>query len=119
MLAAAELLADARVDLLLWNGKAASWLGFERDRQVVAALEQHTGVAATTALIAINAALAGIDARRIALVTPYVAAIETKIVQTYARGVHEPGRLGGGRITHARTRHAGLGFSPRGHRAES
>jgi maleate isomerase len=83
VLAAAELLADAKVDLILWNGTAASWLGFDRDRQLVAAIERHTGIRTTTAVIALNERLAQLGARRIGLVTPYVAAIETRIIANY------------------------------------
>src|SRR5271163_2784193 len=32
MLHAAELLADAKVNSICWNGTSASWLGFDRDR---------------------------------------------------------------------------------------
>jgi maleate isomerase len=80
----ADLLADAKVDLILWNGTAASWLGFARDEQLVSAIEGHTGIRSTTALIAINAALSLLGAHRIGLVTPYVEALETKIVENYA-----------------------------------
>jgi maleate isomerase len=83
-LVAAELLADARVDLILWNGTAASWLGFARDDRVVAAIEARTGIAATTAMIAINAELARLGARRIGLVTPYVAGLERAIIENFA-----------------------------------
>lgn len=82
-LAAAELLADAHVDLILWNGTAASWLGFERDRFLVTQIERHTQIRTTTAVIAINAALTRLGARRIGLVTPYVAAVETRIIENY------------------------------------
>src|SRR6478752_1866665 len=34
-LAAASLLADAEVELILWNGTAAGWLGFGRDEALV------------------------------------------------------------------------------------
>jgi len=81
--AAAELLADAKVDLILWNGTAAGWLGFERDREIVSAIESHTGIPATTAVIAVNEALDRLGARRIGLVTPYVAAIEQQIIGNY------------------------------------
>jgi maleate isomerase len=84
VLAAAEMLADAEVDLILWNGTAASWLGFERDAELVAAIERHTAIRATTALLALNAELARRGARRIGLVTPYVAAIEARITAHYA-----------------------------------
>jgi maleate isomerase len=84
VLTAAALLADARVDLILWNGTAAGWLGFAHDTALTDAIERHTGIPATTAVVAINQALAGIGARRIGLVTPYVAAIEAGIVRNYA-----------------------------------
>jgi maleate isomerase len=84
MLEAARQLADARVDLVLWSGTAASWLGFGRDERLVAAIEAETGIPATTALLAVNRALARLGARRIGLVTPYVAALEAAIVDNYA-----------------------------------
>ena len=82
--AAADLLADAEVDLILWNGTAASWLGFDRDEALVNAVEARTGIRTTTAVIAINAVLSKIGARRIGLVTPYVEALETDIIRNYA-----------------------------------
>lgn len=83
VLAAAELLADAKVDLILWNGTAASWLGFDNDERLVAAVEKRTGIRTTTAVIAINQRLARLGARRIGLVTPYVAALEARIIENY------------------------------------
>lgn len=82
--AAAELLRDADVDLILWNGTAASWLGFAWDARIVAAIEAQTGIRTTTAVMAINQRLVDLGAKRIGLVTPYVAALETKIVANYA-----------------------------------
>lgn len=83
-IAAAGLLHDADVDLILWNGTAASWLGFAWDARIVAAIEAHTGIPTTTAVLAINARLAKLEAKRIGLVTPYVAALEDKITANYA-----------------------------------
>lgn len=82
--AAAGLLHDAAVDLILWNGTAASWLGFAWDARIVAAVEAHTGIRTTTAVMAINRRLAALGARRIGLVTPYVAALEDKMIANYA-----------------------------------
>jgi maleate isomerase len=82
-LAAAELVADAKVDLILWNGTAAGWLGFGWDRELVGAIESHTGIATTTAVIALNDELQRLDARRIGLVTPYVEPIEQRIIANY------------------------------------
>ncbi len=84
VLAASALLADARADLILWNGTAASWLGFGHDVSLTEAITRATGTPATTAVIAINETLAGLGARRIGLVTPYVAEIETGISHNYA-----------------------------------
>ena len=71
ILAAAELLADAKVDVIGWSGTAAGWLGFERDRQLVERIRERTGIPATTAVLALNELLALKEIRRIALVTPY------------------------------------------------
>ena len=82
-LEAAERLADAAVDLIVWNGAAAAWLGFERDQRLVEAIEARTGIPATTALLAINARLKRLGARRLGLVTPYVQSIEARILANY------------------------------------
>lgn len=82
-LVGADLLADAEVDLLLWNGTSASWLGYDRDQQLVAALATHTGIRTTSSTIAINAALARLGARRIGLVIPYIERIEAAIIRNY------------------------------------
>ena len=83
MLQAAQLLADAEVDLIAWAGTAASWLGFERDEALAAAIAGRCAIPATSSVIAINRRLAALGARRIGLVTPYVAALEARIVANY------------------------------------
>ena len=85
VMGAATLLADAKVDLILWNGTAASWLGFEWDTRIVAAVEERTGIPATTAVMAINRQLMDLGATRIGLVTPYVEELEARIVANYTR----------------------------------
>jgi maleate isomerase len=85
MLQAALLLADAKVDRIAWAGTAASWLGTERDEEFVRALESRCGIAATTSVIAINRRLVKTGARRLGLVTPYVAALESRIIENYGR----------------------------------
>jgi len=84
MLAAASLLADAKVQAIAWNGTSASWLGFDRDAVLCRAIKQATGIPATTSVRAINAALEGLGAERIALVTPYLGAIQERIVANYS-----------------------------------
>ena len=68
MVAAAELLADANVDLILWNGTAASWLGFAYDQALTDAIQRATNIPVTTAVIGVNQALDRLGARRIGLV---------------------------------------------------
>jgi maleate isomerase len=82
--AAAALLADARVDLILWNGTASSWLGFDHDKALASVIEQRTKIPATTAVAGINAALTRLGARSLGLVSPYVASIEADIMRNYA-----------------------------------
>jgi len=84
ILAAAELLADARIDAICWNGTSGSWLGLDRDVALCAAITARTGVPATTATLALQAALAALGALRIALVTPYLAAVQSAIVRQMA-----------------------------------
>src|SRR6478752_79517 len=41
MLPAADLLADAKVDAIAWNGTSASWLGIGRDRSLCEGIAPH------------------------------------------------------------------------------
>ena len=83
ILAAAELLADAQVDVIGWSGTAAGWLGFDRDRLLVERIRERTGIPATTAVLALNELLALRGERRLALVTPYTADVQERIVANY------------------------------------
>ena len=85
ILAAAELLADAKVDVIGWSGTAAGWLGFDADLRLVERIRERTGITATTAVLALNELLALREVRRIALVTPYTADVQQRIVENYAR----------------------------------
>ena len=80
MLAAAELLADARCDAICWNGTSGAWLGLERDRALAEAIRARTGIAATTAMLAFLDAFARLGVTRYALVTPYVDEVQRAIV---------------------------------------
>ena len=83
ILAAAELLADAKVDAIGWSGTSSGWLGFERDRQLVQRIRERTGVPATTAVLALNELLAIRGVQRLALVTPYTADVQDRIIASY------------------------------------
>ena len=84
ILSAAELLADAKVDVIGWSGTSSGWLGFDRDRQLVERIRERTGIPATTAVLALNELLAIKQVRRLALVTPYTGDVQQKIVANYA-----------------------------------
>jgi len=83
-LAAAELLADARVDAIVWSGTAASWLGFGQDEQLCRAIEERTGVRAGSSVLAVNALFAAAAVGRFALVTPYARDVQDAIIANYA-----------------------------------
>jgi maleate isomerase len=84
ILAAAGLLAHAKVDVIAWNGTSSGWLGFAADERLVARIAGETGIAATTSMLALNEVLAARGARRVAFVTPYLEAVQARIVANYA-----------------------------------
>lgn len=83
MLAAAELLADAEVQSICWNGTSSGWLGFDTDRALIAEIETRTGVKACSSILAMNELLAKLGARRVGFVTPYLPEIQTRILANY------------------------------------
>ncbi len=84
ILHAAELLVHARIDRIVWSGTSSGWLGFAADEHLCEAIKGATGIPATTSMLALNAALRGIGARRIGLVTPYRDDVQARIVASYA-----------------------------------
>ncbi len=85
ILAAAALLADARVSSLTWNGTSATWLGFDTDRRLCERITAATGIPASTATLALNELLARQKVRRLGLVTPYTADVQERISANYGR----------------------------------
>jgi maleate isomerase len=83
ILAAAELLADAKVDVIGWSGTSSGWLGFDADRRLCERITERTGIPATTAVLALNELLASQGITRLALVTPYTADVQQRIVANY------------------------------------
>lgn len=84
MLEAAELLADAKVGSICWNGTSSGWMGFLTDRALLAEIEERTGVPACSSVLAMNELLGRLGAKRIALVTPYLPEIQTRIINNYS-----------------------------------
>jgi maleate isomerase len=83
ILAAAELLAHAKVDVIAWNGTSSGWLGFEADHRLCARITAATGIPATTSMLALNQLLARLGARSIGFVTPYTGDVQARIVANY------------------------------------
>ena len=83
MLAAANLLADAKVDIICWNGTSAGWLGLDRDRALCAAIERQTGTRATSAVLALYEAFRLAGVKSYGLVTPYLPDVQARIVANF------------------------------------
>lgn len=81
---AAQLLAHARVQSIVWSGTAASWLGFDKDEHLCAEITRLTGIAAGSSVLAVNELFERHQVKRFALVTPYIDAIQEAIIQNYA-----------------------------------
>ena len=81
MVAAAELLADAKVHAVCWNGTSGAWLGLDADRALCARITGATGLPCTTATLALHDALHAMGARRVGLVTPYLSSVQDAILR--------------------------------------
>jgi maleate isomerase len=84
ILAAAELLAHARVDVIAWNGTSSSWLGFDADQRLCERIEAATGIRACTSMLAMNEVLGATGVTRFGLVSPYIDAVQARIAANYA-----------------------------------
>ncbi|MET0222295.1 MAG: aspartate/glutamate racemase family protein [Tardiphaga sp.] len=83
ILRAAELLAHAKVDVIGWNGTSSGWLGFEADHRLCEQITAATGIPATTSMLALNEILTATGVKTMGYVTPYLDAVQAKIVQNY------------------------------------
>lgn len=84
MVAAARLLADARVDVIVWNGTAGSWLGTDHDLELTSAIEKATGIPATTSTLALLDACRAFGVTRLGLAVPYTTDVTGQITARYA-----------------------------------
>jgi maleate isomerase len=83
ILAAADLLADAKVDVIGWSGTSSGWLGFDADLRLCERIRERTGIPATTAVLALNELLALRGVKRLAFVTPYTDDVQARIIGNY------------------------------------
>jgi len=83
LLEAALLLADAKVDVIAWNGTSAGWLGFEADVRLCDRITAATGIPATTSVLALNEIFHSRGVQEFGLVTPYLTAVQERIIANY------------------------------------
>lgn len=84
MLTAARLLADAKPDVILWNGSKGGVIGIDHDRALVATITEATGIPATTSTLALEAVFRATGVARLGLVTPYAEAYQQRLVARFA-----------------------------------
>lgn len=108
VLEAARLLADARVDVIAWNGTSAGWLGFGADEALCTAITSETGIPATTSVLALNEVMRRTGVRGFGLVTPYLHDVQARILANYAasglpvtaeRHLNDPGNFSFAEVT--------------------
>jgi maleate isomerase len=83
ILRAAELLADAKVDVIAWNGTSAGWLGFERDEGLCERITATTGIAACTSILAFREIFRATAVRHVGLVTPYRDDVQGRVMANW------------------------------------
>ncbi len=89
LLNAAQLLADAKVDVIAWNGTSAGWLGFDADVQLCQEITDITGIPATTSVLAIAEILRDRQIHNFGLVTPYLDDVQERTIANFAtEGFH-------------------------------
>lgn len=80
---AARLLADAKLNVIGWNGTSAGWLGFDADVKLCQTIEAETGIPACTSMLALNEILETTGRKRFAIVSPYLDEIQERMVANY------------------------------------
>ena len=80
---AARLLADAKLDVIGWNGTSAGWMGFGADERLCDAITAETGIPACTSMLALNEILEATGRKRFAIVSPYLDEIQETMVTNY------------------------------------
>ena len=83
-LQAADLLADAQMDVIAWGGTSGSWVGLDSDRRLCSQITARQGIPATTSTLAVLAALRSLNVSDYALVTPYLDEVQSAILTTFS-----------------------------------
>lgn len=82
-MASAQLLADARMHVIAWNGTSAAWRGFQEDAMLCEAIGERFGARATASMLALNLIMQKTGVQQFGLVTPYIDDVQAAIVQNY------------------------------------
>lgn len=80
---AAQLLADAKVDVIGWSGTSSGWLGFQADEKLCAEITAATGIPATTSVLGLNNLIKRLGLTDMSLLTPYTDDVQAAIVENY------------------------------------
>src|SRR5262249_51618473 len=81
---AAKLLADARCDVIAWNGTSGGWLGFAEDRRLCQRITEATSIPAVTSVLALSEVFRRTGVTRFGLVTPYLDEVQERIKTVFA-----------------------------------
>lgn len=96
---ASELLADARVDKIVFNCTAVSTFDPEMGESLQRQIEEATRIPATTTSAAIVAGLKAISAKKVVLITPYIEEINKREIEFLSHhGIEVVGQTGLGLV---------------------
>ena len=84
MVQAARSLADAKMDVIYWNGSKAAGIAFDLDRDLCHKISETSGVPATTSVLALDAVLKRSGVQTIAIATPFLGEYQAKLKATLA-----------------------------------
>ncbi|HWH12749.1 MAG TPA: aspartate/glutamate racemase family protein [Solirubrobacteraceae bacterium] len=84
MLPAAELLGDAAVDAIMWNGTSGAWNGADADRELCRLITEQTGVPSSTSTLGQLELIEELGVERCGLAVPYTADVTARIAEVYA-----------------------------------
>jgi maleate isomerase len=85
MLEASDLLSDAAVDAIVWNGTSGAWNGVDADRELCALISERTGVPSSTSTLAQLEVMTRFGFERCSLAVPYTDDVAARIAGVYAR----------------------------------
>jgi len=89
MVAAARLLTDAFMDVVLWNGTSACWNGIDSDIEICEAITRATGVVASTTTLAQYDVFERYEIGSFGLAVPYTDDVTAKAIETFGKAGYD------------------------------